>query len=71
MEKITHRDPIKLNVKHRASTAVVVEFKQKNLGLMQTRYIMENLTSATILINVSSVKKKKKLVAKMATDGRI
>lgn len=70
---LTHRDPIKLNVKHRAGTAVIVEFKQKNLGLMQSRYRMANLTSAAILINVSSVKKRKnkKLVAKLATDGRI
>lgn len=43
-------------MKHRTSTAVIVEFKQ-NLGLMQSRYIMENLTSVAILIIVSSVRK--------------
>lgn len=51
LEKITG-SPIKQNVKHRASSTVIDEFKQKNSSLLQGRRVIEKLITA-ILLNVS------------------
>lgn len=45
LEKTTD-SPIKQNVKRRASSTVIDEFKQKNSSLLQGRHVIEKLITA-------------------------